>query len=111
MTGILIGRLFIAAATILHYILYFYGIVVLAAIVISWIRPDPYNPTVAGIMRVVHKLTEPVFYQIRKRLPAALNNTGLDFSPMIIGLAIMVLETLLVGTLFDIGYRLRIGAF
>lgn len=111
MTTILIGRILITVATLLHYVLYFYGLLVFAAIVISWLRPDPYNPSIAGLLRVVRQLTEPVFSQIRKRLPPSFFSSGLDFSPMILGLIILLIESLIVGTLFDIGYRLRMGAY
>lgn len=58
-----------------------YSLVVLAAVVISWIQA-PYNHP---IVQIVRKLTEPVLTPIRKFLPAT---GGLDFSPMILLVAL-----------------------
>lgn len=110
MTSILIGRILLTIATLLHTVLYFYGLIVLAAIIVSWLRPNPYSPGVGTLLRIIRTLTEPVFQQVRRRLPAALMRTDLDFSPMIVGLAIMLIEMLVVGSLYDIGHRLRLGA-
>jgi YggT family protein len=65
-----------------------YSLVVLAAVVLSWVRVDPRHP-LAGI---VHNLTEPVLAPIRRMLPDV---GGLDFSPMIVLLALRFLRGLL----------------
>ena len=48
---------------------------VIIAAVITWVRPDPYNP----IVRTLRLLTEPVFYRVRKWLPFTYSS-GLEFS-------------------------------
>lgn len=58
-------------------LIHLYSIVVLVAVVASWIRLDPSNP----IIRVVNALTEPVLAPIRRILPPV---GGLDLSPMIL---------------------------
>jgi len=65
--------------------LYFW--VVIAAVVLSWVNPDPYNPVVRGI----RTLTEPVFYRIRKTLPFTFVS-GIDFSPFIVVLGIKFIQ-------------------
>ena len=54
-----------------------YSLVVLAAVVMSWLQVDPRQP----MARAVWSLTEPVLEPIRRVLPAM---GGLDFSPMVL---------------------------
>jgi YggT family protein len=65
-----------------------YSLVVLASVILSWIRLDPENP----IVRVVDTLTEPVLGRIRKILP---DFGGIDFSPMILLLVLRFVRGLL----------------
>lgn len=65
-----------------------YSLVVLASVVLSWIRLSPSNP----IVRLVHELTEPVLRPIRERLPAL---GGFDFSPMVLLFALQFLKRIL----------------
>jgi YggT family protein len=60
-----------------------YTWVIIAAAVISWITPNPYNP----VVRLLRRLTEPVLAPIRRLLPPW-KTFGLDFSPMIVILLI-----------------------
>jgi YggT family protein len=89
----ILGYFFNALATVLDYALLFYMWIVIARAVLSWVNPDPYNP----IVRFVHNVTEPVMYPVRRRLPLALG--GIDFSPMLILLAIVFLRAFLVNSL------------
>ncbi len=65
-----------------------YSLVVLAAVVMSWVRVDLSNP----LARTVYSLTEPVLAPIRGMLPAM---GGLDFSPMVVLLALRALRGIL----------------
>ncbi len=65
-----------------------YTYVVLASVVLSWVRLDPSNPFV----RFVNALTEPVLKPIRAVLPTFM---GLDFSPLVLLLALSILRRLL----------------
>lgn len=82
-----------AVAVILDYGLTFYMWIVIAGAVLSWVNPDPYNP----IVRFINNVTEPVLYQIRKRLPV--NFGGIDISPIVVILAIIFLQNFVVNTL------------
>ncbi len=68
-----------------------YTIIILIRIVASWLGADPYNP----IMQILSRLTDPLFSAIRRRLPAAMWNSGLDFSPLIALLMIQIVSLLL----------------
>ena len=86
------GNLLEGIATVLHMVLEIYFWVIIARAVISWVNPDPYNPIVQFLQRV----TDPVLYQIRKRL--GMGSMGFDFSPIIAILLIMFLQIAVVGS-------------
>ncbi len=95
-----IGYLFNALATVLDYALVFYMWVIIARAILSWVSPDPYNP----IVRFVHNITEPVLNRIRSRIP--LGFSGIDFSPVIVILAILFLRSFLVNSLMALAQKL-----
>ncbi|MBI5190066.1 MAG: YggT family protein [Nitrospirae bacterium] len=76
---------------VLDTILEVYFWMIVANAVLSWVNPDPYNP----IVRFLYSATEPVLRPIRRRLPML----GIDFSPLIVCVAIKFLQIFLVGTL------------
>jgi YggT family protein len=80
-------------AGILNQILWLYSLVVIASVVISWVDASPYNP----IVRVIYSITEPAFDWVRRRLPVFFG--GLDFSPIVVLIAIQFLQQYLVPTL------------
>jgi len=90
------GNFLNALALVINYVLTFYMWIVVARAVLSWVNPDPYNP----IVRFIHNVTEPVLYQIRKRIP--LDFGGIDVSPIIVFLVIIFLQKFLVGSLYGL---------
>jgi len=93
-----ISYFLLAVATILHYVLYTYMLIVIARAILSWVSPDPYNP----IVRFLYNVTEPVLYKIRRILPFDLG--GIDISPMILILIILFLDQFVVPTLSRLAY-------
>ena len=85
-----IGYFLIALAKVIGTVLTLYMYVIIANAVLSWVNPDPYNP----IVRFIHNVTEPVLYPIRRKLPVSYG--GIDFSPIVVILAIIFLNTWLV---------------
>jgi YggT family protein len=67
-----------------------YSLVVLVAVVLSWLRLPEENV----VVRVVGRLTEPVFRPIRRVLP---DMGGLDLSAMVVLLGLRLLRWLLMG--------------
>lgn len=98
-----IGIIFITLAKILHLIVNLYSFIVLGAVIISWVRPDPSNP----IVRFLIQTTEPVFKLVRSRLPKSFMTTGLDFTPIIVFVILIIIDTFVSGTLMEIGIQLR----
>jgi YggT family protein len=90
---LVLKNLLIAVATVIDYVLVFYMFIIIARAVLSWVSPDPYNP----IVRFIHNVTEPVLYQIRKRIPMMYG--GIDFSPIIVILIIIFLRIFVVNSL------------
>jgi YggT family protein len=90
---LILANLFEAVAVVLNFALTVYMWIIIAGAVLSWVNPDPYNP----IVRFINTSTEPVLYQIRKRLPV--NFGGIDISPVVVLMAIMFLQTFVVNTL------------
>lgn len=78
-----------------------YWLIIIRAL-LSWVNPDPYNP----IVQMLHSITEPVLYPIRRLLPFSFK-MGLDISPILAILALVFLKAFLVRTLLDISIRLR----
>lgn len=90
-----------ALAQGLYFLLEAYMWIVVARAVISWVNPDPHNP----IVRFLYSATEPVLYRLRRALP--LYAGGIDFSPILVFVAIIFLQRFLVQTLYDMARSLR----
>ena len=65
-----------------------YYIAILASIILSWVAMGSYNPTIM----LVNQLAEPVLAPFRKLLPPI---GGLDLSPILVFLAINVVQIML----------------
>jgi len=95
------GNILEGIATILDTVLWLYMWVIIIRALVSWVNPDPWNP----IVQFLQRATDPVLYQIRKRL--GMGNMGFDFSPIIAILLIMFLQIAVVGSLKDLAIRLH----
>ena len=91
---IILANTMSAVAMILGSLLSLYFWIVIIAAVLTWVRPDPYNP----IVRTLRALTEPVFYRVRKWLPFTYTS-GMDFSPVVVLLAIELFNRIVVASL------------
>ncbi len=77
-----------------------YTWIIIAQAVLSWVNPDPYNP----IVRFLYSVTEPVLRRVRSLVPTSFG--GIDFTPMLVILALYFLRRSLVPTIFELSYRL-----
>lgn len=100
-----LGSVLITLAKVLSMILTIYTYIIIGAVIISWVNPDPYNP----IVRFLRQVTEPVFYQVRRFLPRVMFRWGIDFTPLIVLILLVVVEQLVVGLLFHYGQQLAQG--
>jgi YggT family protein len=104
MGNVVLGQITLALATVLNHLLTIYSWIVLIAVLLSWVNPDPYNP----IVRFLRSVTEPVFYEVRRRLPFVVVG-GIDLSPIAVWVGIMVLQIVVVESLRALAYRLAAG--
>ena len=88
----LIGYFLQAIAGLLHMVLMFAMLVIIARAVLSWVSPDPYNP----VVRIINQLSEPMLYPVRRRVPYM---AGIDLSPMLVILVLVFLDNFLVPSL------------
>jgi len=88
-------------ATILHILLNLYMWVFIIRALISWVSPDPYNP----IVRFLYNVTDPVMNKVRRYI--SLNFGGIDFTPMIVILGLIFLDSFLVPSLYELAHRLH----
>ncbi len=96
-----VANLLDASALVVEYVLQIYSWIVIARVVISWVNADPYNP----IVRAIYSMTEPVLYRIRRALPVY--GGGIDFSPIVVFIGIMFLQSFLVQTLRQLAFRMH----
>ena len=78
----------------LSWLLDIYMWVIIAAALISWVSPNPYNPIVQFLRRV----TEPVLRPVRRLLDRY--QTGFDFSPVVVILIILFVQRVILPSLF-----------
>ncbi len=75
--------------------------IIIIRALISWVNPDPWNP----VVQFLHRATEPVLAPIRRWLPTW--RWGIDFSPLVVILAIYFAQVFLVGSLRELAWRMR----
>ena len=97
----IMSNLLAAVAKVLDIALTIFMWIVIARAILSWVSPDPYNP----IVRFINNVTEPVLYQVRRRIPLSFG--GIDFSPIIILLAVIFLQQFVVQSLYQFAMTLR----
>ena len=97
----ILGNFLTATAKVLDIVLVLYMWIIIVRALLSWVNPDPYNP----IVQFLYSITEPVLYRIRQLLP--MSGVGIDFSPIVVLLAIIFLQTFLVNTLAQLAIQLQ----
>jgi len=93
------GLLVVAIAEVAHKTVWIFMGAVIVQIVLSWVAPGGYNPVIG----VINALSEPLLRPARRLLPPL---GGLDFSAMVVVIALNLLLMLAVAPLRDVGYSL-----
>ena len=96
----ILSTLIQAIAQILHMVISIYIWVVIIAALITWVRPDPFNP----IVQTLYRLTEPVYALVRRYIPTAVG--GIDLAPLIIIFGLQFIDLFLVKLLFQLSASL-----
>jgi len=89
----ILGNFLTATAQVLKIVLELYMWIMIIRALLSWVNPDPYNP----IVQFLNSITEPVLYRVRQLIP--MSGVGIDFSPMIVILIIIFLQSFLVNSI------------
>ncbi|MDE7316981.1 MAG: YggT family protein [Helicobacter sp.] len=94
---LIFDSLLAAIVSTISMLLWAYTWIVIISALLTWVRPDPYNP----IVQILRNLTEPVYNFIRSKIPT--NIGGLDLAPIIVLIVlqflIVFLNNLLIGGL------------
>jgi len=93
------GNIITGIAGVLSTLCTIYKWVLIAAVILSWVRPDPYNP----IVRTLYALTEPVLYRVRKLLPFTYA-AGIDFSPIVVIILLQLFESIIIKSLYQYAF-------
>jgi len=97
----ILGNFLAATAKILDIVLVLYLWVIIIRALLSWVSPDPYNP----IVQFLYSITEPLLYRVRQMVP--MSGMGIDFSPILVILAIVFLQSFLVNSLAQFAMQLQ----
>lgn len=80
----------------ISWVLGAYMWIIIAAAVITWVRPDPNNP----IVRFLFAVTEPVLWRIRRIIPTSFG--GFDVAPVLLILAIIFIQNVVIAGLMSV---------
>ncbi len=80
------GELIIGLLQILNGLIWLYMWVIIIAALLSWVKPDPYNP----IVQMLYRLTQPAYALVRKYIPTTFN--GIDLAPLVIIIGLQVIQ-------------------
>ena len=71
----------------LHTVINLYIWIIIISALLSFVRPDPYNP----IVQILNRLTEPVLNFIRQKMPFVIFS-GIDLSPLVVILGLQLAD-------------------
>ena len=85
----MIDALMTSIFTVILSIIFLYKWVIIISAILTWVRPDPYNP----IVQMLYRLTEPAYAFVRRYIPTVVG--GMDLAPLILIFILIFLETFL----------------
>ncbi len=88
------NALIYAIVQTLHTVINLYIWIVIIAALLSFVRPDPYNP----VVQILHRLTEPVMNFIRRKMPFVVLS-GIDLSPLVVILGLQLVDNFMMRAL------------
>ena len=88
-----LANIIVGIGGIFHSLINVYIWVIIIAALLSWVRPDPYNPIVQFLTRI----TAPAYQLVRRMMPTTFN--GIDFAPLVIIIGLQVTDIILVNLL------------
>ncbi len=95
-------NLVLALASVLDWAITIYIWIVIIRALISWVQPNPYNPIVQFLHVVTEPLLAPIRYFLMRWMPP-----GLDLSPMVLILLLVLIQRFSIPTLYELAMRLQ----
>lgn len=95
-----LGNLLNAIAWVLDNVITIYILVIVINALLSWVRPDPFNP----IVRILQTLSDFILDPIRRLIP--MHSLGVDLSPIVAVLFLYFTKLFVVQTLHDVASRM-----
>lgn len=75
---------------------------ILIQVILSWVNPGMYNP----VTSLLYSLNEPLLRPARRLVPPV---SGFDFSPLVVGVALKLVEMTLIAWLINTGKGMLLG--
>ncbi len=98
-----VGNLVGAIAGVINTLLGLYTFIIIGAVIVSWVNPDPWNP----IVRFLRAATDPFLNVFRRVLPGFLvGGSGIDFSPLVALIVVEFVRRFVVGSLNSVALRM-----
>lgn len=88
------STLLYALADILHSVIQIYIWIIIISALLSWVRPDPFNPIVA----LLYRLTEPAYGLIRRIIPTSIGS--FDIAPIIVLVLLQLIDKSIIVMLY-----------
>ena len=79
-------EIFAGLLHILNNLIFVYMWVIIIAALLSFVRPDPFNP----VVQMLYRLTNPAYALVRRYIPTMFN--GIDLAPLVIIIALQVVQ-------------------
>lgn len=89
------GIIIMAIANMLHMVIWAYMWMLIIAVFLSWVRPDPNNP----IVQVIYRLSYPTLDFARRKLSFLVIN-GIDLSPLAVIIGLQILDQVIMQVAF-----------
>ena len=90
---------------ILHLLISIYELIIVASAIVTWLIAfdviSTANPQAANLVNLLNRVTEPVYRPLRKYIPAI---GGIDITPIIVLVLLMLLDHILAMLLFSAAY-------
>jgi YggT family protein len=97
---LVIGNTLIVVGQILSSLIWVVNIIIIAAVIMSWVSADPRNP----LVQFVKNATEPMFAWVRKYVkPIGM----IDLSPLVVLLILQLVQGVVVNSLIEYGQQLK----
>ncbi len=91
----------IAVANTINMLFRIFSFIVLARVILSWVRVSPWHPTWGPIIRFIYQATDPIMEPVRRLIPPM---GGLDFSPIIVLIGLDLIRGVVVSALLSAAY-------